>query len=203
MDKYKDFSDDELIMMLRNGDESVMDYIMDKYKKTVRNKAKALYLMGGDEDDLIQEGMIGLFKAVVDYKPERDASFYTFANLCISRQMYTAIESSRRKKHQPLNFYVSFYEGEAEGEHSSLDESDLSSEEANPESLFIAKENDLQIRENIARILSPMENEVMNYFMDGLDYKEIAVKMGRTPKSVDNAIQRIKNKIIKSKIKIV
>ena len=201
MREYEELTDEELVMKFKSGEEQAMDFIMNKYKKTVRNKAKALYLMGGDEDDLIQEGMIGLFKAVMDYKPDKEATFSTFANLCISRQMYSAIEASLRKKHQPLNSYISFYEGDRDDEHGTLAESDLSSEDSNPELLLIAKENEDIMRNNIAKLLSPLENEVMGLFLDGLDYREIAEKLGRTPKSVDNAIQRIKNKMIKSKIK--
>ena len=201
MKEYEELTDEELVVRFKAGEEEAMDFIMNKYKRTVRNKAKALYLMGGDEDDLIQEGMIGLFKAVMDYKPDKEATFSTFANLCTSRQMYSAIEASLRKKHQPLNSYISFYESDRDDEHASIAESDLSSEDSNPELLLIAKENEDIMRHNIARLLSPLENEVMGLFLDGLDYREIAERLGRTPKSVDNAIQRIKNKIIKSKIK--
>lgn len=201
MKEYEELTDEELVDRFRAGEEEAMDFIMNKYKRTVRNKAKALYLMGGDEDDLIQEGMIGLFKAVMDYKPDKEAVFSTFANLCISRQMYSAIEASLRKKHQPLNSYVSFYESDGDDDHAGITRSDLSSEDSNPELLLIAKENEDIMRHNIARLLSPLENEVMGLFLDGHDYREIAKRLGRTPKSVDNAIQRIKNKIIKSKIK--
>ena len=105
--KYEDMTDEELIDQLREGDRQVMDYICDKYKNLVRSKAKSMYILGGDSEDLIQEGMIGLFKAVRDYDCGRDASFYTFADLCISRQMYTAVQASQRLKHTPLNTYVS------------------------------------------------------------------------------------------------
>ena len=107
MKDYTQFTDEELIDMLRQGEPDVMDYIIDKYKSMVRKKARVLYLVGGDQDDLIQEGMIGLFKAVRDYRKEKDASFRTFAQLCVDRQLYHAIQSSNRQKHQPLNSYVS------------------------------------------------------------------------------------------------
>ncbi len=201
MSRFEGLTDEELVTCFRRGDDSAMDYIMNKYKKMVRNKAKALYLMGGDEDDLIQEGMIGLFKAVMDFKVDREASFSTFAGLCISRQMYSAVEAALRKKHQPLNSYISFYdENEAAGAAGAV-EIGLSSEEDNPEVVLIARENEEIIRQSIADILSPMENEVMNLFLEGLDYREIAARLSKSPKSVDNALQRIKNKLYKSKIR--
>ena len=107
---YQGMTDEQLIEKLRDGDQAIMDYLMEKYKNLVRKEANAMYLLGGDTDDLIQEGMIGLFKAVRDYKIGSEASFYTFAKLCVSRQMYSAIEASKRKKHSPLNSYVSLYE---------------------------------------------------------------------------------------------
>ena len=113
---YKGYTDEELIVMLRDGDTAVTDFIMEKYKNLVRSKAKSMFIIGGDEDDLIQEGMIGLFKAIRDYDSGRDASFFTFAELCISRQMYNAVQASGRKKHGPLNSYVSLYSGSEEDE---------------------------------------------------------------------------------------
>lgn len=109
MESYQNLSDEELIQRLRNGDAGIMDYILDKYKPLVRKKANAMFLIGGDTDDLIQEGMIGLFKAIRDYREERESSFFHFAELCITRQIYSAVEASNRKKHAPLNSYVSFY----------------------------------------------------------------------------------------------
>ena len=109
MNPYDEISDEELILRFKNGESEILDYLMEKYKDMVRKKARAMFLIGGDNDDLIQEGMIGLFKAVEDYEPDAGASFYSFAELCISRQMYTAIKASQRKKHLPLNSYVSLY----------------------------------------------------------------------------------------------
>ena len=106
---YEQLTDEQLIRNLRDGDKKIMDYIMEKYKNVVRKEAKAMYLIGGENDDLIQEGMIGLFKAIRDYREERETSFFYFAELCITRQIYSAIEASNRKKHAPLNSYVSFY----------------------------------------------------------------------------------------------
>ena len=115
MEKYDKVTDEQLIRDFRNGDREIMDHLMMKYKAMVRKKARAMYLFGGENEDLIQEGMIGLFKAVRDYDCGRDASFYTFADLCISRQMYTAVQASKRLKHSPLNSYVSLYERSSEG----------------------------------------------------------------------------------------
>ena len=110
MDRYEKMTDEQLIRKLRDGDNIIVDYIMEKYKNLVRKEANAMYLLGGENEDLIQEGMIGLFKAVQNYEPDQNSSFFSFAKLCISRQLYSAIEASRRKKHSPLNSYVSLYD---------------------------------------------------------------------------------------------
>lgn len=185
----EDIRDEDMIERLRAGEEAMMDIILNKYKKTVRNKAKALYLMGGDEDDLIQEGMIGLFKAVVDYRFDKDASFATFANTCISRQMYNAIQMALRKKHQPLNSYISISEGDVDKEEIG----------ANPENMVIDRENEHIIRDRVSSLLSALENRVLELMLEGHDYKEIARIMDKTPKTIDNAIQRIKSKLKKAK----
>ena len=158
-----------------------------------------MYLAGGDNDDLIQEGMIGLYKAVRDYKEERDASFFTFASMCINRQMITAVTASNRKKNIPLNSYVSFDSPVSGEEDSDMKLADVlpPSNEQNPEKLFIDKEfaNDLQ--KKVMASLSSFEKEVLKYYMDGKDYIEISEKMNKTPKSIDNALQRIRNKVDK------
>ena len=164
-----------------------MDHLMMKYKAMVRKKARAMYLFGGENEDLIQEGMIGLFKAIRDYRPEKESSFYHFAELCISRQMYTAIEASNRKKHAPLNSYVSLSEPESGGIGELL--------ETSPEQMMIDRENVAQIKERIEKSLSDMEKEVLAYYMQGMNYVQIAEIMERSPKSIDNALQRIKNKL--------
>ena len=110
MANYETLTDEQLICRLRKGEKAIIDYLMEKYKNLVRKEANAMFLLGGENDDLIQEGMIGLFKAVQDYEPDQGASFFSFAKLCISRQMYSAIEASKRKKHSPLNSYVSIYD---------------------------------------------------------------------------------------------
>ena len=138
MAKYNRITDEQLIQRLRGGENEIMDYLMEKYKNLVRKEANAMYLLGGENDDLIQEGMIGLFKAVQNYDLSQDASFYSFAKLCITRQMYSAIETSKRKKHSPLNSYVSLYEtGE---DKTALIETMEASQETNPEELMISQE---------------------------------------------------------------
>ena len=135
---YEKMTDEQLIAKLRDGDSNIIDYLMEKYKNTVRKEANAMYLLGGENDDLIQEGMIGLFKAVQDYDMKQGASFFSFAKLCITRQMYSAIEASRRKKHGPLNSYVSFYEkGE---DQSTLVDTMEAGGESNPEELLVSRE---------------------------------------------------------------
>lgn len=188
MDCYGQFSDEQLIERLRGGEIEISDYLMEKYKGLVRKKARAMYLIGGDTDDLIQEGMIGLFKAVQDYRPDREASFQTFASLCIERQLYSAVKNSTRQKHIPLNSYVSLSE---EAETGSLE--GLWSE--NPEALIIDRENTGSLEKQISQTLSPMENKVLDYYLKGYSYIQIAELMNKQSKSIDNALQRIRGKI--------
>ena len=194
MDFYGDFTDEQLIERLRSGETRIMEYILDKYKPLVRKKANAMYLIGGETDDLIQEGMIGLFKAIRDYDAGREASFFHFAELCISRQLYNAVEASNRKKHAPLNSYVSFYAG-SEEEGQSLLDSLSSGEIGNPEDMVISQENAKQFWKQLRERLSGMEQQVLDEYLSGLNYKQIAQRMGKSPKVIDNALQRIKGKI--------
>lgn len=194
MDFYGNFTDEQLIERLRNGETRIMEYILDKYKPLVRKKANAMYLIGGETDDLIQEGMIGLFKAIRDYDAGREASFFHFAELCISRQLYNAVEASNRKKHAPLNSYVSFYAG-SEEEGQSLLDSLSSGEIGNPEDMIISQENAEQFWKQLRERLSGMEQQVLDEYLSGLNYKQIAQRMGKSPKAIDNALQRIKGKI--------
>lgn len=187
MSDYKNFSDEELICRLHAGEEAVADYLLEKYKPYVKSKSRALFLVGGDREDLIQEGMIGLFKAMRDYASEKNVPFVSFAKLCIERQMYTAIEAAGRLKNAPLNGYVSLSE---EGEELM----DGGIEEA-----VIEKASYEQTYENVKSCLSPMENEVLELYLEGKDYTEIAEILKKTDKSIDNALQRIKSKIKKSR----
>lgn len=194
MDRYQNLSDEELIQRLRAGDAGIMDYVLGKYKPLVRKKANAMFLIGGDTDDLIQEGMIGLFKAIRDFRQEKEASFYHFAEICITRQIYSAVEASNRKKHAPLNTYVSFYSETGE-EGQPLSEVLISENSDNPEERMIERENVEQFLEQIRENLSKMECKVLDDYLSGLNYQQIAEKMGKQPKAIDNALQRIKNKI--------
>ena len=169
MEKYDKVTDEQLIRDFRNGDREIMDHLMMKYKAMVRKKARAMYLFGGENEDLIQEGMIGLIKAVRDYDPDQGASFASFAELCVSRQMYSAIEASKRKKHIPLNSYVSLY-----------DDSGQEGEERRTPLIDTIE----PVRDNDPEVL----------YLMGTDYKTIAELLGKSPKSIDNALQRIKAK---------
>ena len=190
--EYKSMTDEQLIRRLRGGDKAVVDYIMEKYKNLVRKEANAMYLLGGETDDLIQEGMIGLFKAVQDYEEEQKTSFASFAVLCVRRQIYSAIKASKRKKHSPLNFYVSLYETNDERE--ALIETVEASEENNPEALLLGREYAELLKSRLEESLSDLENRVLYLHLLGTDYKTIAKLLDKSPKTVDNALQRIKNK---------
>ena len=197
MNKYDRMTDEQLLCDYKNGNQEIMDYLMVKYKSMVRKKARAMYLLGGENEDLIQEGMIGLIKAVRDFDVTQKTSFSSFAELCVSRQMYSAIEASNRKKHLPLNSYVSLYEDSEEvGEGRSLPLIDTieSSKENDPEVLYFGKEYTEAFAEQLKELLSPLENHVLYLHLMGTDYRTIAELLGKSPKSVDNALQRIKTK---------
>ena len=194
MERYQNLKDEELIEQLRLGDTKIMDFILDKYKPLVRKKANAMYLIGGDTDDLIQEGMIGLFKAIRDFSKEKESSFFHFAELCISRQIYTAVEASNRKKHAPLNTYISLYSGTNE-DGVVLADSLMAGLEENPEQMMIDQENMALFWEQLKECLSKLEREVLDYYLAGLNYQQIAEQMEKSPKSIDNALHRIKEKL--------
>lgn len=195
--RYASVTDEELIQWLRDGDSGVSDYLCEKYKNLVRSKAKSMYILGAEPEDLIQEGMIGLFKAVRDYDAGRDASFMTFAGLCISRQMYTAVQASNRQKHMPLNTYISIY-GKGDEEDGSADIDEYADTLlGNPEEVLIEKENMEQLEQGIEETLSDFERQVLDLHLTGMGYVEIAKVLGRDEKSTDNALQRIRSKIRK------
>lgn len=194
MRPYEEMTDEELIRSLREGRTEIMDYILEKYKFLVRRRANAMFLIGGEPEDLIQEGMIGLFKAIRDFKEEREASFYRFADLCVTRQIYRAVEASQRKKHQPLNSYVSLNDRAGETNESGHQMVSVM-EDANPEQMFIDRETAAAMEEQMNNILSKMEKQVMEYYLQGLNYRQIAEAMGKKPKAIDNALQRIKGKL--------
>lgn len=199
---YENCSDEELIVRLRDGEKEITDFIMDKYKNLVKSKARSMYILGADGDDLIQEGMIGLFKAVRDYDSGRDASFFTFADLCISRQIYTAVQASRRQKHIPLNTYISLYSSAAENDTANDDDMELvnaiiSQAVKTPEEVLIDRENAEGLEKIIDKELSSFEKQVLDLFLTGMKYTQIAKVLGRDEKSTDNALQRIKMKLKK------
>ena len=192
--------ENELLLRCQNGDSEAMEEMLNRYKNMVRSKAMALYLVGADKEDLIQEGMIGLFKAIREYDGERNDSFPAFAGLCITRQMYSAIKSSNTKKNQPLNNYVSFdvyrygEDGEAPENGSGLYEK-LEYPQLNPEESMIDREDAHWVEEEMLSKLSKMEQHVLSLYTSGMPYQEIAKVMGKEPKSIDNALQRIRKKL--------
>lgn len=197
MNTYEKMTDEQLIARLRSGETEIMDFIMVKYKPMVRKKARAMYLLGGENEDLIQEGMIGLIKAVRNFDELQGVSFASFAELCVSRQMYSAIEASKRKKHMPLNSYVSLYEEGGENDENKkvplidMIEPDVDN---NPEALYFGKEYTEVFTEKLKESLSPLEDYVLYLHLMGTDYKTIAELLGKSPKAIDNALQRIKAK---------
>lgn len=193
-DKYQGLSDEEIIIRIRENDTDAMDHLIDRYRNLVRKETREVYMIGADSEDLVQEGMIGLFKAIRDYTPDKKASFYTFASLCIKRQIYSAVTSSNRKKNAPLNNYVSFYADDHDG-YSRLIDSLVAEDESDPEASVLLQE---RLRGLIAKIesdLSKFERTVLDLYLDGQSYTEIAKKLSKTEKSIDNAIQRIRRKL--------
>lgn len=193
---YHECADEVLVDMFRMDDELAIEVLFDRYKNLVRRKAKAMFLAGGENDDLIQEGMIGLYKAVRDYDESKDASFATFASMCINRQIISAVTASNRKKNVPLNTYVSYDMPATMDEENEFRLVDVlpSETELNPEEVYIDKENVKYMREQLVKSLSKMEKQVFELYMQEKDYKEIAQIMGKTPKAIDNALQRIRAK---------
>lgn len=170
-----------------------LEYLINKYKNFVRAKARTYFLIGADREDIIQEGMIGLYKAIRDYRVDRQASFRAFAEVCVTRQIITAIKTATRQKHIPLNSYVSLnkpvFDEESER---TLAEVVTTGKASNPEDLFINQENLMDIESTMHRILSPLEQRVVNLYLEGKSYVEIADQLDRHVKSVDNALQRVK-----------
>lgn len=199
-EKYEDLTDVELIIRCREGQSDITDYLMEKYKDLVKVKARSMYILGADNDDLIQEGMIGLFKAIRDYDAGRDASFFTFAELCISRQIYTAVQASRRQKHIPLNNYISLYGNvseNADDDERYLIDALQTAGDMSPEELVIDRENMSVLEQRIEESLSSFEKQVLDLYVTGMSYVQIARVLGRDEKSTDNALQRLKGKIKK------
>ena len=195
MDKIDELPDGALCSLVSKGDREAEELLVIRYRRLVRICARPFFLAGGDREDLIQEGMIGLFKAVQDYDVDQEASFFSFARLCVTRQLYSAIEASNRKKHSPLNSYISLYERE-DGENSLIDTME-SGHETNPEELRVSQERAKTLEERLEKELSELERRVLYLHLMGTDYKTIAKLLDRSPKTIDNALQRIKGKMQK------
>ncbi|MDP4118672.1 MAG: RNA polymerase sporulation sigma factor SigH [Bacillota bacterium] len=196
-DRYIEKTDDELVEMAKS-DEYAFEFLVTKYKGIVLSKARGYFLVGADKEDIIQEGMIGLVKAIRDYKREREASFKGFAEICINRQIITAIKSATRQKHIPLNTYVSLsrpvYDG-GDGDSRTMLEIIECDSSLNPEERVIIEESYRGMDEKIMKSLSKFEMNVLEYYLGGNSYAEISRKTGKPVKSIDNALQRIKKKL--------
>ena len=198
MKRREQDTDEILVEKIMAGDTEAMDFLMNKYKNLVRSRARTLFLVGADKEDLIQEGMIGLYKAIRDFRKEKEVSFAYFAEMCINRQMYSAVKGSNTKKNQPLNNYVSIDSMVGAEEQEVPMEKLLgivSEKNKNPEQLVIDKESADVIEYTLVGHLSKMEREVLFYYMKDYNYNQIAAAVGKEVKSVDNAIQRIKKKL--------
>ena len=194
-EKYLSMSDDDVVVLAQQGDGEALEFLLDKYKNFVRGRARSYFLVGADHEDIVQEGMIGLYKSIRDFKPDKQSSFRAFAELCVKRQIITAIKTATRQKHVPLNSYVSLNKplyGE-ESDRTLLDV--IEGRMTNPEELFIGQEDMSHIQEQIGTVLSDLEQQVLSAFLDGKSYQEIAEMLGRHVKSIDNALQRVKRKL--------
>ena len=195
---YNVMLDEEIIEDARKGSNKALEYLINKYKSFVRAKARTYFLIGADREDIIQEGMIGLYKAIRDYKGDKLSSFRAFAELCITRQIITAIKTATRQKHIPLNSYISLNRPIFD-EESDRTLMDVISEEsvADPEEMIINREEFSGIEEKMSEILSELEWEVLSLYLKGKSYQEIAEELDRHVKSIDNALQRVKRKLEK------
>jgi RNA polymerase sporulation-specific sigma factor len=195
--KYQELTDENIIKTIHLGDDLAMEFLINKYKNLVRKKTNAYFLIGADKDDLIQEGMIGLFKAIREYDETRDAKFITFADLCVSRQIFTAVKASNRLKHLPLNSYISLNKPLYEEESPNTKVEDLLElrNVESPEDVIIGKENLRRIEKELENNLSELEKEVLFLYLEGQGYVQIAEIMGKQAKSIDNALQRIRKKV--------
>lgn len=202
MKDYHNVDDNQIITWTKENDPEAMDYLMRKYRGMVKQEARKMYLIGSDEEDLIQEGMIGLLQAIRAYESEQEASFASFARLCVRRQMYSAVTASNRKKHQPLNTYISFNEPiflettRRNGyKEQTVEDMILADEkDTNPEKIVLDREQADMIESVIVERLTSYEKKVLNLYLEGRSYEDIAGELNRTRKAIDNAIQRIRRK---------
>lgn len=197
---FKEMTDEEVIALIKNGDLYAQDYIIEKYKTMVKSKARTYFLIGADREDIIQEGMIGLYKAIRDFDESKNVSFRHFADLCINRQILTAIKMATRQKHIPLNSYVSLNRPVFEDDiQQSYIDIIKEMDSYNPETMIIGQEEKNIMESRIAKSLSKFENKVLFFYLQGKSYQEIGEILGKPEKSIDNALQRVKHKIEKLK----
>lgn len=195
---YEDLTDEAVAELARNYDGDALEFLLNKYKNFVRAKARSYFLIGADREDIVQEGMIGLYKAVRDFRSSKLSSFRAFAELCITRQIITAIKTATRQKHRPLNSYVSLNKPAYDEESDRMLIDVISSAKvSNPEDIIIGKEDYSTIESKMGKLLSPLEMQVLRKYIEGKSYFEVADELGRSVKSVDNALQRVKNKLEK------
>ncbi len=190
---YENMQDDELITAFRDGDMRAAEYLLDKYKYIVKIKTASMFILGGEKDDLLQEGMVGLFRAIREYDPGRDASLPTFCNLVVTRHLYNAVRDMGRLKHQPLNSFISIFSEDAPSEGDNIQ--GFEDYGSDPEKIAIDRENAEQLEKIIDEELSPLEREVLDLRLTGMKNGEIAKVLGRDEKSTDNALTRIRMKI--------
>ncbi|MBQ2887865.1 MAG: RNA polymerase sporulation sigma factor SigH [Firmicutes bacterium] len=195
---YEEMTDEQIVEIARNGDIDAQEFLINKYKNYVRAKARTYFLLGGDKEDLIQEGMIGMYKAIRDFRSDKLSSFRAFAELCITRQIITAIKTATRQKHIPLNSYVSLNKPiyDEDSDRTLLDVI-TGNKVTDPEELIISREEFSEIEEKMGELLSSLEWQVLMYYLEGKSYQEIAEDLGRHVKSIDNALQRVKRKLEK------
>ena len=196
--RYEQMEDEDVVNLCHEGDAFAEEYLLNKYKNFVRSKARSYFLIGADHEDIVQEGMIGLYKAIRDFRPNKLSTFRAFAELCITRQIITAIKTATRQKHIPLNSYVSLNKPlyDEESDRTLLDVI-MEGKTSNPEELIINREDLGDIHAKISEVLSGLEQEVLSAYLDGKSYQEIADALGRHVKSIDNALQRVKRKLEK------
>jgi RNA polymerase sporulation-specific sigma factor len=191
--------DEVLADRARDGDDRAIETLLARYRNFARAKARSYFLAGADKEDIVQEGMIGLFKAIRDFQPDKNTAFRAFAELCITRQIITAIKTATRQKHIPLNSYVSLNRptsgGSEQGEDRPLSDALVANDVLDPAELVISSEEIAAIRDSMGRVLSELETEVLQLYVEGKSYQEIAEILGRHVKSIDNALQRIKRKL--------
>ena len=196
---YSELPDDDILRLYRQGDDLALDFLIDKYKPLVRLKSRTYFIVGADRDDIAQEGMIGLFKAIRDYKQGSGASFHSFAAMCITRQIITAIKAASRQKHMPLNSYVSFSKPVSDNGDTAetLLEKLPTAHPSDPEELFIGREDKLFIESSMEKILSELELQVLSLYLSGNSYSEIAAALSQNTKAVENALGRVRRKVTK------